>query len=327
MASGVLLLVTRPPSKGLGKAAREGFAVAAKLAAELNEELSCAVVGEHIDAAVNEAAERGAVSLLLLSDSALSAPGDTLTAAVAEAARTTDPRVVIVPRGPDVLELAPRMAIRLGGASVTGVTEARANSGGIEAVATVFGGAARAVYRFTANGPAVIGMAPVLLEPPERSASRDTRKFIIDIPVIEERVVIIEPALDVETSRIEDARVVVSGGRGLGESENFELIRTLALSLGGMPGASRAIVDDGWAIPSEQVGLTGAIVTPDVYVAAGISGASQHMAGCSNARVIVAINTDRDAPIFRYAHFGIVDDCLEVLPELIRLRPEVSTSE
>ena len=100
----------------------------------------------------------------------------------------------------------------------------------------------------------------------------------------------------------------------------------LAGALGGLPGASRAIVDDGWAPPSEQVGLTGALVAPDLYVAAGISGASQHMAGCSNSRVIVAVNSDAQAPIFKYAHFGIVDDCREVLRELIRLSQKTGDS-
>ena len=102
------------------------------------------------------------------------------------------------------------------------------------------------------------------------------------------------------------------------DREKYALIRELALALGGMPGASRAIVDESWAKATEQVGLTGTIVSPDLYFAIGISGASQHMAGCSNSRVIVAVNTDRDAPIFRYANYGIVADCLEILPELIR---------
>ena len=101
-----------------------------------------------------------------------------------------------------------------------------------------------------------------------------------------------------------------------------ELIRELAANLGGMPGASRAIVDEGWAPSEEQVGLTGKIVSPNLYVAAGISGASQHMMGCSTARVLVGINTDRDAPIFRYARYGIHGDALAVLPELIRLTRE-----
>ena len=122
--------------------------------------------------------------------------------------------------------------------------------------------------------------------------------------------------------RLEDAKIVVSGGRGLQLGDNFGLIRELAEALGGLPGASRAIVDDGWAPAEEQVGLTGKIVSPDLYIAAGISGASQHMVGCSTARVLVGVNTDADAPIFRYARYGITADCLEVLPELIRLARE-----
>ena len=129
------------------------------------------------------------------------------------------------------------------------------------------------------------------------------------------------PAVTDQGPRLEDAKVIVSGGRGLQDGENYGLVRELAAGLGGLPGASRAIVDDGWASFDQQVGLTGKIVTPDVYFAIGISGASQHMAGCSNARCIVAVNTDPEAPIFTYADYGIVDDALdaETLGALIAL--------
>ena len=100
--------------------------------------------------------------------------------------------------------------------------------------------------------------------------------------------------------------------------ENFSLVEELAEALGGMAGASRPIVDDGWADASRQIGLTGKITRPALYVAAGISGASQHMAGCAAAKTLVAINRDPDAAIFRYARYGIVGDCLEILPEITR---------
>lgn len=326
MPDRVLLVLPRPPAGGFGKPAVEAFAVATELSRALDSPLTCAVIGEDTVAAAAEAAERGVTTVLTATGKQYSSTGEALVAAAAAAHQATDATVVIVPRGPDMLELAPRLAARLDGGSVTGATEVRSGEAGIEAVAAVFGGAARAVYRFSAPGPAVIGLAPVLLDAPERVAGQTAEAAELTVPEFEQRVRVVEPAIDSGVARIEDASVVVSGGRGLREGENFELIRNLASVLGGMPGASRAIVDDGWAPPSEQVGLTGAIVTPDLYVAAGISGASQHMAGCSNSRVIVAINTDPDAPIFRYAHFGIVGDTLELLPELIRLRGEAGSS-
>ena len=121
-----------------------------------------------------------------------------------------------------------------------------------------------------------------------------------------------------EGPRLEEADIIVSGGRGLGSPENYKLIEQLAEALGGLAGASRPIVDEGWVDSSRQVGLTGQDHPPALYLAAGISGASQHMAGCSAAKTIVAINRDPDASIFRYCRYGLVGDCLEILPELIR---------
>ena len=328
MADAVLLIVPGAPPDGLGKPGGEALAVARSLAERLGASLACAVIGVEPDAAADEAAERGVERVLTARGAHLAGGGEAVIAASVEAALAVDAVAVLISRGPDVIELAPRLATRLGAGSVVSATEIRlASGGGLEAVVAVFGGAARAVYRFTGDGPPVIGLAPALVDPPPREAGRTAPRSALDAPVPERpRVTVVEPAEDGGGARIEDARVVVSGGRGLGEGANFELIRALAEALGGMPGASRAIVDDGWAPPSEQVGLTGAIVAPDVYIAAGISGASQHMAGCANARVIVAINNDPGAPIFRYAHYGIVDDCLEVLPELIRLRNETASS-
>ena len=193
----------------------------------------------------------------------------------------------------------------------------------IEVVAAIYGGAARATYTFPGDGPRIIGLAPVRLEPPDRVAGQ-TAEIVTIAVTADPRVRVVKSATRAEGARLEDSRVVVSGGRGLKDRENYALIRELAVALNGMPGASRAIVDESWAKPTEQVGLTGTIVSPELYFAVGISGASQHMAGCSNSRVLVAINTDRDAPIFRYANYGIVADCLEILPELIRQAKQVA---
>ena len=120
-----------------------------------------------------------------------------------------------------------------------------------------------------------------------------------------------------EGVRLEDADVVVTGGRGLGGPENFNVIEELAHLLGGAVGASRAVADLGWRPVAEQVGLTGKVVSPTLYIAVAVSGASQHMAGCSGSKNIVAINKDADANIFKAARFGIVGDFKTVMPALI----------
>jgi electron transfer flavoprotein alpha subunit len=142
-------------------------------------------------------------------------------------------------------------------------------------------------------------------------------RVAVDLASSDERVRVVQAARS-EGPRLEDSEIIVSGGRGLGSRENYKLIEQLAEALGGMAGASRPLVDEGWVDSSHQVGLTGRITRPALYLAAGISGASQHMAGCSAAKTLVAINKDPDAAIFQHARYGIVGDCLQILPELIR---------
>uniref|UniRef100_A0ABX1PMQ7 Electron transfer flavoprotein alpha subunit C-terminal domain-containing protein n=2 Tax=Aromatoleum anaerobium TaxID=182180 RepID=A0ABX1PMQ7_9RHOO len=157
----------------------------------------------------------------------------------------------------------------------------------------------------------------ILAVPADVPSTPERRRIALKGAAVAERFAVLSSP-QLSESRLEDAEIIVSGGRGLGSKQNFELVKEVASALGGMWGGSRAIVDDGWIESSHQVGLTGKITRPALYVAVGISGASQHMAGCSAAKTIIAINKDPDASIFRYARYGVVGDCLEILPELIK---------
>ena len=321
--SGILAIITQPPAEGLTGGDLEALGGAAALAEQTGEPLLCAVIGHGVDDAVAEASERGVARVFVADAPHLETfSGDAVVDAAAAAVAAADASTVIIGRGSNTLELAPRLGARLGGGCVMGVTEIRSDDeAGFVVVASVYGGSARAAYRLAAT-PRVIGLSPGVAPAPDREAGRSAEVVAVNAPApAVERVVVDQPA-EATGPRLEEANVVVSGGRGLQSGANFALIRELAANLGGMPGASRAIVDEGWAPSEEQVGLTGKIVSPDLYVAAGISGASQHMMGCSTARVLVGINTDRDAPIFRYARFGIHGDALAILPELVRLTRE-----
>lgn len=244
---------------------------------------------------------------------------DALAGALAQYCAQHPPRLLLIAQTFDARLVAPRLAGRLGAAVVINGIELEAEDGRLRVTASAYGGDTRAVYELAGDGPHIVTLMPnaTLAEPAAERSNPETRQVQVDLSGVEERVRVVERS-EMEGPRLEDAQVIVAGGRGLGSPDNFPLVEELAEALGGMAAASRPIVDDGWADPSRQVGLTGKIAQPALYIAAGISGASQHMVGCSAAKTIVAINSDPDAAIFRHARYGIVGDCVELLPELTR---------
>jgi electron transfer flavoprotein alpha subunit len=226
--------------------------------------------------------------------------------------------------------VAPRIAGRMDGSVVMNAVDVGVSgTSGFEVTAAAYGGDTRVVCDVAGGRPCVVALLANAVPDQPVGSSAVTQPVMNDVAVdldgVAERIRVVQAA-HAEGPRLEDAEIVVSGGRGLGVAKNFALVEELAGALGGLTGASRPLVDDGWIDPSHQVGLTGKITRPRLYLAAGISGATQHMVGCSAAKTIVAINTDADAPIFRHARYGIVGDCVEVLRELIRAANEMGVS-
>jgi electron transfer flavoprotein alpha subunit len=212
-------------------------------------------------------------------------------------------------------DLSGRVAARLGVGCLSDCTQVAIEGGTVVAVRPVYSGKALATAEGGAKHPVVVTLRPNVFP----AASGDGRATVesVGLPAIDIRAVVRE-LLAKEGGELDvaEADIIVSGGRGIKGPEHFALIRELAEALGGAVGASRAVVDAGWIDHAHQVGQTGKVVSPSLYVACGISGAIQHLAGMSSAKVIVAVNKDPEAPIFKVADYGIVGDLFQVLPAL-----------
>jgi electron transfer flavoprotein alpha subunit len=225
--------------------------------------------------------------------------------------------VVLFPASATGRDLAPRVAAQLGVPLASDVTEVVLEGEAVLATRPVYAGKALLKVKITAR-PAVLSLRPGAFTPVERP-----RAGAVESPSLANadvgRVVVREvKAAAAGTLDVGDASIVISGGRGLREPANFKLLEDLAQAFGGKAavGASRAVVDAGWRAHADQVGQTGKTVSPTLYVAVGISGAIQHLAGMRTSKVIVAINRDKDAPIFKVADYGIVGDLFEIVPRL-----------
>jgi electron transfer flavoprotein alpha subunit len=243
--------------------------------------------------------------------------GDQWLAAVQAAVEQASPDLVLLAQSTVGRELGPRLAARLDSAVAMDCVNIEDAGGTLKYTRPCYGGNALATYTI-ATKPAIATVRAKSFEPASGGGAAETAA----LPGAgESRTTIAgrEQAV-AEGLQLQDAPVVVSGGRGLGAPEAFQTVEQLAEVIGkdkAAVGASRAAVDLGWYPPSQQVGLTGKVVTPDLYIAIAISGASQHMAGCSGSKTIVAINRDKDANIFGFAKYGIVGDWKTVVPALI----------
>ena len=215
--------------------------------------------------------------------------------------------------------MAGRLSAKLGRPVLTNVTGLVESDGGLSSQHPVFGGSQIVTARFTGEGPAifVIRAKSFAAEPSGGAAASVVAAPVPDVAATNTAKIVERHVEERSGPKLDEAAVVVSGGRGLGDAANYALIEELAKLLHGAAGASRAIVDAGWVPYSHQVGQTGKTVKPTVYVACGISGATQHLVGMKGSKNIVAINKDREAPIFSVADLGIVGDVHKVLPALI----------
>ncbi|HZQ57228.1 MAG TPA: electron transfer flavoprotein subunit alpha/FixB family protein [Acidimicrobiales bacterium] len=246
-------------------------------------------------------------------------PGAPVGSAIAAAVQQGGVDAVLVPHTYDGRDIAARLSAKLDRPVLTNVTDLRLDGDRLVVGTSIFGGTLNLDTVFTGGAPNIVVVKPKSFAAEERGASAAevvplaipdagaTNAARIVNRHVEERV---GPKLD-------EADVVVSGGRGLGEAGKYQMIEDLAKLLKGAPGASRAIVDAGWVPYAYQVGQTGKTVKPLVYIACGISGATQHLVGMKGAKNIIAINKDKEAPIFSVADLGIVGDVHKVVPQLI----------
>jgi electron transfer flavoprotein alpha subunit len=216
----------------------------------------------------------------------------------------------------DSREVAGRLAARLGSGLISNAGDVVARDGGFVAKVPYFGGSK--VASMKANGkPAIVLLRPKSVEPSESGGTAEVKQLDVTIADGSRRAHVTDRVVEAsEKVKLEEAKVVISGGRGLGGPQNFPMLEELANALGGAVGASRAVVDAGWVPYSMQVGQTGKSVRPGVYIAVGISGAMQHTVGMKASKVIIAINKDAEAPIMKMADLGVVGDALKIVPAL-----------
>jgi electron transfer flavoprotein alpha subunit len=285
----------------------------------LGGQVTACVLGDGVDGLAQEAIKRGADSVILVNDATLLTYRlEAFAATLVELAKEHQPAVFLMGASSRGRELAPYVAAKLGVGLAADCIEIGVDSGSLVATRPALAG--NVITRITYDDvrPQMATLRRRVFAPLDPESGRDGQVVTASAVLSEDEIStkVVEFVTQEGEVNLTDANIIVSGGRGVGGPEGFEPVRALAEALGGAMGASRAAVDAGWIPYANQVGQTGKTVQPDLYIAVGISGAIQHLAGMKTSKVIVAINKDAEAPIFKMATYGVVGNLFELVPAL-----------
>ena len=318
MALKVLVVVEAREGESLKKSSREALGLARRLAGE--GEVIAVLAAARAGEVPGRLAAFGADRVLVAENARFAnySPGG-FAAAAAAAAKAANPALILVGGTALGKDLTPRISARLGVPAATDIIGVELEGDKIFALRPAFGGKVQMKVSFKAAPPVLCLRSNVFDSLPEnsgRSAKVESLALSLEEKDLALKITGAEK-ISGERPDVAESNIVVSGGRGMRDAASFRLLEQLACALGAGIGASRAAVDSGWRPHGDQVGQTGKFVSPTLYVACGISGAVQHLAGMISSKVIVAINKDPDAPIFKVANYGLVGDVFEVVPAIV----------
>ncbi len=308
-----VLVIAEQVEGAFRKVTFEALGAAQIIAEHMGAEIQAAVLGSEIESMAAELGTYGAAKIIVAEDTALADyTTDAYTQVMADIVSQVEPAVIVAGATTQGKDLSARLSARLDAALATDCLAVKVEDQQVVATRSMYGGKILADVAL-AGSPAIVAVRPNTMAITEKAGAGAVEKIAVDVGAVQTQVV----GKQLESGKVDltEADVVVSGGRGMGGSD-YSLIETLAEVVGGAVGASRSAVDEGWRPATDQVGQTGKTVSPNLYVACGISGAIQHLAGMSSSKVIVAINKDPEAPIFAKADYGIVGDLFEVVPVL-----------
>jgi electron transfer flavoprotein alpha subunit len=310
-----ILVITEQIDGIFRKVSYEVLSEGRRIADAMNCEMTAAILGNSIDDLAEEIKKYGADKIILADDPALAEYiTDKYILTLADIIEKEKPEVIILGSTSIGKDIAPRLCAKFNGAIATDCISASIEDSKVCASRYIYGG--KLITDITLNRkPSFIALRPNAASISEANGKGEIEK--IQASVQGASLVFIEKQMDAGKKELTEADVIVAGGRGVNEGD-FSAIEELADILGGAVGASRAAVDEGWRPHSDQVGQTGKVVSPNLYIACGISGAIQHFAGMASSKVIAAINKDEEAPIFAKSDYGVVGDLSQVMPEVIK---------